>query len=255
MAEKTTWLCPDRTKLISYSIGTDWEAGCNSQSTYVFDHEGNQLARFQDIRYTWLTMFCPEKPLLIVKGTKPKLAVYDMLSMSLLHKLDLRAAYGSPQDDGCCFTPDGRHLINSEFSCKNNFCSTLRVYDTETFTERAALLTDQNMLISHIEHARDQGSLYLLGLDRGKNAAALEYGIYKYQSGRISGRRKLTSRQHLDINVQMRTKLSGSTAFARKWYLNEMPYVPLSLEDLFENDNALATLYPEHADERYCTGR
>lgn len=249
MAEKISWLCPNRAKLISYSIGTDWEAGCNSQSTYVFDHESNQLARFKDIHCTWLTMFCPEKPLLLVKGTKPKIAVYDMLSMSLLHKLDLRAAYGSTQDDSCCFTPDGRYLINSEFSFKNNFCSTLRVYDTETFTERAALLTDQNMLVHHVECARDQSSLYFLGLDRGENANSLEYGLFKYQSGRIADKKKLTSGQHLYISVQIRTKLSGSTAFARKWYLNETPYVPLSLEDLFENENALAALYPEHADE------
>lgn len=57
-------------KFVSYIKNEKYAIGCTGGTVYVYDANGNELAKFKDIRYGYDPMFNPVKNEFIVKSTE-----------------------------------------------------------------------------------------------------------------------------------------------------------------------------------------
>lgn len=125
-------------------------AGCTGQTVYIYDAAGQELARFKDIIYAYTPLFSPVDDLLVVKSTAGMMAAYDLSQMVLVKKF--RFSNVPSQDDGFCFSPDGKLLYNIErhgTSCRTR----LSIYDTSDFSCSQQLFADdQRLVLNHIEY-------------------------------------------------------------------------------------------------------
>ena len=156
----------------SYIKNEKYAVGCTGQTVYVYDDSGKELARFKDIIYAYTPMFCPGQNMFVVKSTDGRLAVYSLDTMRLIKKFRFSKVDGS-QDDGFCFSKDGKYFYNIErhiFSYK----SCLSVYETPDFNRINQLFLEDEIELSHIEYDDIHDGLFLLGFARGKD------GIYDY---------------------------------------------------------------------------
>lgn len=126
-----------------YAVGT------TGQTVYVYDRAGKELAKFKDMKYAYKAMFCPNKPLLMVKSTDVWFGFYSLETMTLLKKVRVRYVKHASQDHGFCFSLDGARFYNLEY--QDNGRSQLVVYETETFTEVTRHFVKDRYVLDHIE--------------------------------------------------------------------------------------------------------
>lgn len=127
---------------------------------YLYDGEGRELARFKDLRYAPRGAFQPGTNIFVLRSTEGRLAVYDCDERKLLRKWNFSKIHYA-QDDGFCFTPDGRYFLNIERS-PTEYRSRLAVYETEKFTLVKYLFEEkENVSLSGIlyDESRDQVQL------------------------------------------------------------------------------------------------
>ena len=87
--------------------------GCTGQTVCLCDASGAELATFKDLKYAYTPMFSPKGDPFIVKSTAGWLAVYSLEPPKLVKKFKF-SPLGAAQDEGCCFSPDGRLFFNIE---------------------------------------------------------------------------------------------------------------------------------------------
>ncbi len=90
-----------------------YSVGCTGQTVWVWDKNDTVLAKFKDLIYAHKAVFSPTRDIFVVKSTQGRLAVYSLETMSLVKKFRFSKVQYS-QDDGCCFSPDGRYFLNVE---------------------------------------------------------------------------------------------------------------------------------------------
>lgn len=146
--------------------------GCTGQTTYVYDAAGEEISKFKDINYAYIPMFCPNKNMFVVKSTDGWLAFYSLDAMRLLKKVRFSKVGG--QDEGLCFSPDGRYLFNIEKPI-TSVATELIVYETENFQIQQRLFQDERtVVLSHIEYDPESAAYFALGFCRGSE------GVYSY---------------------------------------------------------------------------
>jgi len=112
-----------------YCDNDKYKVRCNGASVWVFDSEGNQLARFKDVPYAYRAKFKPGTNIIAVKSTAGYLAFYDLDKLELLKKF--RTGINYSQDDGFDFSSDGKYLFNIE-RYKDDLNTRLAVYDADS---------------------------------------------------------------------------------------------------------------------------
>lgn len=136
--------------------------GCTGQTVVVFDAGGNELARFKDLKYAYTARFSPDGTKLVVKSAEGRLAVYSLESMSLLKKFRF-SKVNYAQNDGCCFSEDGKEFINVE-RYPDDLHSVVSWYDAETFDQIHTLTPDDLTMIYNVKPYN--GQIYALGFER-----------------------------------------------------------------------------------------
>jgi len=218
----------------SYITNDKYAIGCTGQTVYVYDASGRELARFKDITYAYTPMFCPGQGMFVVKSTDGRLAVYSLDEMRLIKKFRYSKVDGS-QDDGFCFSKDGKHFYNVERhvdSCK----TCLSIYETSGFSRTQQLfLSETARVLGHIECDADTGGLFVLGFMRDKTYGVLDYGfVAALENDHLINITKITRERHSYIRDYKHLELMGFTPKAKQWSsfkhvsLEQLEHVKLS---------------------------
>lgn len=222
----------------SYISNGKYSVGTTGQTVYLYDENGNEIRKFKDIKYGYTPMFSPDGKLLIVKSTIGQIAVYSLETFDLIKKFRFSKVDGA-QDDGFCFSPDGKELYNIERhidSCK----SRLSVYDTKTFGLKRQLLDDDiNLSISVIEYDEITEAYYILGFFRDNETGVLSQCFVSKLEDNILSEIVFVSEGEYDLYQSYnRLKLNGFTKKAFQWSfidnynLDVFKSLDLSLSDL-----------------------
>jgi WD40 repeat protein len=221
-------------KFWSYITNGEYSVGCTGQTVYLYDSNGNEIGKFKDIIYAYDPMFSPNGKIFIVKSAEGRLAVYSLESFSLVKKFRFSKVDCS-QDDGFCFSPDGRYFINLERQV-DDLHSAISVYNTEDFSRVSQLLLDENMMVSHIELVN--GEYYVLGFMRGTNGVLSDCFVGKFENNEIKDTLFISEQEHEFYNDYLDLKLMGFTEKAYEWSRFE-----ISLDKLRSADHSLAKLW------------
>ena len=220
-------------KFCSYIKNDKYAIGCTGQTVYVYDSEGTEIAKFKDLPYAYKSAFSPNGDIFVVKTTEGRLAVYSLETLSLIKKFRYSKVNGA-QDDGFCFSFDGRYFINIERQ-GDDLHSAISVYDTEDFSRVSQLLLDENMMVSYIELA--DGEYYVLGFMRGMDRVITTGFVGKYASNQIQNILPISEQEHDFYCNYLRLKMMG---FTEKSYGD---YFSVSLEKLRSANHSLAKLW------------
>lgn len=227
-------------KFWSYIENDQYGVGCTGQTVYVYDKNGTELAKFKDLPYAYKTAFSPNGNIFIVKTTEGRLAVYSLETLSLIKKFRYSKVSYS-QDDGFCFSPDGKYFINVERHI-DSLNSAISVYDTSDFSIKSQLLIHKRIVISQIEFA--DGEYYVLGFMRGADGAITDCIVGKFANNSIKNIRTIPEQERWFYENYLDLKLMGFTEKAYEWHEFET-----SLEQLKIANYSLAKLWKQYNQE------
>ena len=170
----------------------NFQIGCTGETVWVLDKSDTVLAKFKDLSYAYRAAISPRGDLLAVKGGQGRLAIYSLKELSLIKKFRFsKVNYG--QDDGFCFSSDGKYLLNIERH-DDDLHSAISVYDTADFSLVSRVSQGKNMMIEHIQEV--DGNYYVLGFLRGDDLVFQSYCIAKYENGCICDAFEITETEH-----------------------------------------------------------
>ena len=221
-------------KFWSYIENDQYSIGCTGQAVFVYDKSGNELAKFKDLPYAYKPAFSPLGNIFVVKTTEGRLAVYSLESLSLIKKFRYSKVDGA-QDDGFCFSSDGKYFINIERQ-GDELHSAISVYNTADFTRASQLLLGDRMTASHIEPA--DGEYYILGYMRGADGVMSDCYVGKFANNEIKDIQMISEQEHEFYTNYLNLKLMGFTEKAYEWSRFE-----ISLDKLQHAMHSLARLW------------
>ena len=232
-------------KFWGYVFNNDFSVGCTGQTVFLYDKDGNELGKFKDIIYGYTPMISPDGTLFVVKSTVGRLAVYSLETLSLIKKFRFSKVDGA-QDDGFCFSPDGKMFFNVERQ-KDDLHSAISVYDTTDFSLANQILLGEDMMLDYIEFDRITNSYYVLGFMR--NNRVIEHGfVAKFEDNQIKKITAISENEYKFYCAYKRLEIMGFTEkayeesyFTEKAY--EWSYTDYELEELKSTNHTLANLY------------
>ncbi|MCL2298718.1 MAG: hypothetical protein FWC27_01050 [Firmicutes bacterium] len=200
----------------SYITNEKYAIGCTGQTVYVYDASGNELARFKDLTYAYTPMFCPGQNIFVVKSTDGRLAVYSLDEMRLIQKLRYSKT-DAGQDDGFCFSRDGKYFYNIERHIPG-YNSCLSIYETSGLQRIQQLfLSEPALELDHIECDADSGELFVLGYMRDETGV-FDYGFAAaLEQERLTRVTKIAFDEYSHIQGYKRLELMGFTQKAKRW--------------------------------------
>lgn len=214
---------------------------CTGQTVYLFDKDGIELGKFRDLIYAYHPMISPDGTQFIIKSTDGRLAVYSLETFSLIKKFRFSKINGS-QDDGFCFSTDGRYFINIERQVDALHCA-ISVYDTSDFTFTSQVLLNGDIMISHIEFDEASDKYYVLGFKRNKERVISHGFIGIFEDNQIKNAAKIQINEHNFLHSYKNLELMGFTEKAYKW-----SYLKDELDELKNLHLPLANLYRHYND-------
>lgn len=160
--------------LWGYCNNGKFGVGCNGATVYVFGSEGNELARFRDVKTAYSAKFLPNTNTVLIKTTEGSLAIYSLDNMELVKKIVITRI--GAQDEGFSFSPDGKFLYNIE-KPRDSFRTQLTIYRTTDYEVVEVLFNkDEQMHLKDIEFDILTGRCYLLGYMRD-TTGVFDYGF------------------------------------------------------------------------------
>ena len=198
-------------KFWSYISGNSYSIGCTGQTVYVYDKDGQELAKFKDIKYGYNAVFSPAEDLFVIKSTAGQLAAYTLEPLQLMKRFRFSRVDGS-QDDGYCFSADGKIFYNVERHGES-YLSAISAYETGSFTRvKMYFADDDNIRPSHIE-CDAKGQLFVLGV-------FIEDGYYfiaKLGADGLEDVRCISEEEHDFYRDFKHLELTGFTQKAKEW--------------------------------------
>ena len=168
-------------KFESYVSNSVYDIGCSGQTVYVYDKSGTELARFKDLIYAYYAAISPCGDMFVVKSAEGRLAAYSLETLSLIKKFRYSKVNDS-QDDGFCFSADGKYFINLERH-GDSLHSAITVYDVTDFSVVSEFLLGEDGMVSDIEES--DGDFYVLGFWRDNDGIISEGFVGKFRDGKI----------------------------------------------------------------------
>ena len=221
-------------KFWSYIENDKYGVGCTGQTVYLYDKNGTELKKFKDLPYAYKSAFSPLGDIFVIKTTEGRLAVYSLDTLSLIKKFRYSKVDGA-QDDGFCFSSDGKYFINVERQ-GDSLHSAISVYDTNNFTRVSQLLLGDKAAASHIESVNDE--YYVLGFMRGDDGVLSDCYVGKFANNEIKDVKIISEREHEFYRDYLDLKLMGFSEKAYEWSRFE-----ISLDKLRSAGHSLAKLW------------
>lgn len=220
----------------SYISNGEFSVGCTGQTVYLYNKNGDEINRFKDIIYAYRPMFSPNGKLFVVKSTDGRLAVYSLETFSLIKKFRFSKVDGA-QDDGFCFSPDGRFFINIERQ-KDELHAAISFYNTSDFSLAQQILLSEDMLLDHIEYDKTKDTFYVLGFLRDRDRTFSRGFVAKLENFEITNITAITEREYDFYHWYKDLELMGFTEKAYEW-----SYIDRELDKIRSEDHSLAKLY------------
>jgi len=205
----------------------EFRVGCAGQTVYVYGKSGEEIARLRDVTYAYAAAFSPNGSLLAVRSTTPWLAFYAPPDFRLVREVRMRRPNSQPQDDGFCFSPDGKLFWSLEY--QNDLTTHLVSYDTKTFAEAGRFFEGARYVFSHIE-PNAEGGYDLLGFRREPEADDNSHWIARFDDKRIISQTPLNRSVYQRASTLKKIELCGFTERIHAiWGLTERFSAPVSL--------------------------
>jgi len=219
-------------KFWGYIQNSEFSVGCTGQTVYVFDCAGNELATFKDIIYAYTPLFCPGKNIFIVKSTNGMLAVYSLDSLKLLKKFPYSKVRFS-QDDGCCFSGDGKYFYNIE-RIGDSLQTRLTIYDTENFEVIRRLLDDDpSLVLSEIEFDKTRNVFFVIGFIRNKGDQLNTNFVSELIDDKLPNKIEIPEKEYHFITGYKKLEMYGFTQKARTW--SSLSYLGYDVKNIEPN--------------------
>ena len=225
-------------KFIGTATNDNFTVGCTGQTVYLLDKDGNEIAKFQDIIYAYKPILSPDGKQFVVKSTNGMLAVYSLETFSLVKKFRFSKVDGA-QDDGCCFTTDGKSFVNIERH-KDDLHSAISTYHTSDFSLVKQVHFDDYTALEHIEFDGNTNTLYVLGYMRDENKV-FDYGfIAVFAENELCNITPITAKEHEFYNEYKNLEMMGFSENAventdLKSDIDELRATHPSLKNLYMN--------------------
>ncbi len=213
-----------------------FSVGCTGQTVYLYDKNGNELGKFKDITYGYAPMISPDGTLFIVKSTEGRLAIYSLKTLSLIKKFRFSKVDGA-QDDGFCFSPDGKLFFNIERQ-KDALHSAISVYDTTDFSLVNQVLLSEDIMLDHIEFDPVTNTYYVLGFVRDATSVIDHGFVAKFEDNQI---KIITAISENEYDFYRSYKHLEILGFSEKAY--EWSFMYYELDKLKSMNYTLANLY------------
>ncbi len=208
-----------------YVSNEEFSVGCTGQTVYLYDKDGNELKKFKDLIYAYTPMISPDGTLFVVKSADGRLAVYSLETQSLIKKFRFSKVDGA-QDDGFCFSPDGKLFFNIECHVEG-LHSAVSVYDTSNFSLIHRSLYDDNIYINTIEYDCTTNTYYVLGFARNETRVINNGFVAKYENFEITDTVEFSIEEYEFLRDYKRLELFGFTRKAYDW-----SYIACKFEEL-----------------------
>lgn len=193
-----------------------YKVGCNGATMYLYDTHDHELAKYKDIPYAYRGAFKPESNIFVLKSTEGRLAVYDFDERKLLHKFRFSDVDGE-QDDGFCFSPDGKYFINIE-RIGSSLHTRLSIYETHSFSLVKHLFeNDRSLALSHIEYNALENQYTILFFIRRTQGVYSQGYVGEFKDNQIIHKRPLSSKAYDFLSSYKSLQLSGFTEKAMEW--------------------------------------
>lgn len=230
-----------------YDNGT-YKVGCNGQTMYLYDATNHELAKFKDITYAYRGAFKPHSNIFLLRSTDGRIAIYDCDERKLLSKFCFSdIAYS--QDDGFCFSPNGKYFLNIERT-KSSTRTRLSIYETQTFSPVKRFFEDVvPLVLSNIEYNPNDSAYYVLFFMRGNNGAYNQGYVGVFKEDCIIKKQPLSSKAFNFLESYKSLQLSGFTEKSMEW--SGLHYRGYSNEEIlkFRDRNLTLSSFPQIAEE------
>ena len=198
-----------------YSNGT-YQVGCQEHTMYLYDMQGHELAKFKNLRFAPRGAFRTGTNIFVLRSTEGRLAVYDCDQRKLLKKFNF-STVSYAQDDGFCFSPDGKLFYNIERS-PNEFTTRLTVYKAENYTPVRVLLEgDKQRVLSEVYYDEDRDQLQLLYFVRGADNCPAAWYAGILDGGEIAMLCTLSGEEYEFLRGWLSLRNAGFTEKAMEW--------------------------------------
>ena len=198
-----------------YCNGT-YQVGCQEHTMYLYDTQGHELAKFKNLRFAPRGAFRPGTNIFVLRSTEGRLAVYDCDQRKLLKKFNF-STVPYAQDDGFCFSPDGKLFYNIERS-PNELTTRLTVYDTENYTLVKVLWEgEKQRVLSEVYYDEDRDQLQLLYFVRGADGCPAAWYTGNLVCGDIAMLRTLSEEAYGFLRGWLSLRHAGFTEKAMEW--------------------------------------
>ncbi len=223
-------------KFWGYASNGKFSVGCTGQTVYLYDENGNEIGKFKDITYGYAPMISPDGTLFVVKSTEGRLAVYSLETFSLIKKFRFSKVDGA-QDDGFCFSPDGKLFFNAERQ-KDDLHSAISVYDTTDFSLVDQVLLGEDMMLDHIEFDEVTNSYYVLGFMRDENLVIRHGFVALFEDLQVKNITVISEDEYDFYRSYKHLEIMGFSEKAYEW-----SYMNCELNKLKSMNHTLAKLY------------
>lgn len=230
-----------------YDNGT-YKVGCNGQTMYLHDDKNHELAKFKDITYAYRGAFIPRSNIFVLRSTEGRMAVYDCDERRLLFKFRF-SDVGYSQDDGFCFSPDGKYFLNIE-RIGSSTRTRLSIYETQTFSPvRRLFENDVQLVLSNIEYNPNNYEYSVLFFMRGIDGVYSQGYVGVFEKDCIIKMQSLSPQAYRFIESYKSLQLSGFTEKSIEW--SGLHYAGYSNEEILElrNMNFDLSSFPQIAEE------
>ncbi|MBO7179369.1 MAG: hypothetical protein J6V78_03410 [Clostridia bacterium] len=227
-------------KFWGYVSNGNFSVGCTGQTVYLYDKGDNEIGKFKDITYGYTPMISPDGRIFVVKSTDGRLAVYSLETRSLIKKFRFSKVDGA-QDDGFCFSPDGKFFINIERQ-KDDLHQAISVYDTSDFSLVKQIMLDEDMMLNYIEFDKTADTYYVSGIIHNTNENSRCYFVAELKDLQIQNITAVPEEEYDIYNVYKDLELMGFTEKKYEWCisyrydykLEEFKNMNLSLSKLYK---------------------
>ena len=219
----------------TYIANKSYSVGCTGQTVHLYDRDGNELKKFKDIIYAYDAAFSPDGKIFVVKSTDGRLAVYSLETASLIRKFRF-SKINCAQDDGFCFSPDGKYFINIERQ-QDVLLSAISFYNTNDFSLAHRMSMDASIMLDCIEYDQASAAYYVLGYKRYPDRNVGFVATLKDFS--LQDPIRLSDAEYAFYHGYKNLELRGFTEKAYAWSHE----IDLPLEKLRLSGHSLAKIY------------
>lgn len=198
----------------SYISNGEYCVGTTGQTVYVYNATtGDEIAKFKDIKYAYDAYFSPLKNIFVVKSAEGRLAIYSLEEMKLIKKFRFSKVDGA-QDEGCCFSRDGKKFYNIE---RHDFLhSQIAIYNADTFERIGIVDSGDKVEPKHIE-ADDSGRVFVLGFLRTEDEIGRCGFISEFDDYKLLQLYEIPEEEYDFYDEFKDLEIMGFTDKAKKW--------------------------------------